>query len=491
MRFLFLLLLCAVHVQAQTVNVFGGSSTLMEGTGAGITAFLPDSTVSISGGLAQGHIVFGAKDTYDWRGYTWAAGSQQFGGSIDGAGTGLQGIGLSLAKRRPNNSRIIGAFIGTEGLGIQLPYFSGATPQHFGAAVYVQQRVGRFRLGGIAALSAGAKTSMASVMYQHANQHSNLQASFAAGLLQNNKSVNGSLAYAPINFVRINASQQNSFGIPYGSHLPLNMLTDTAGLSAGGRILTASASVTHGKANGITSNGESFGAQSAFSIFNLTANYFTSHSAEYTTHFETLGVSERLGQHLRATETLAKSGNTSLEFGGEYTSNRFSVSLDHSTAFVPFSGRGYIQVTAITASVRVHDALLTLGNVITQTGQMKWTVYGNDWTRGPLNMQANTSGTGHSFHTSSGKYVVQGVIRDAKTGKVVEGAAVQIGKQLVFSNRSGIVFTRTKKNIAVTVRVSPEDFTAQGHWQVVSAPATVTPLLEGHAEPFVITVEIF
>ena len=84
-----------------------------------------------------------------------------------------------------------------------------------------------------------------------------------------------------------------------------------------------------------------------------------------------------------------------------------------------------------------------------------------------------------------------GVVKDSKSGKTIEGAAVQIGKQLVFSNRSGMVFTRSKKIQSLEVRVSPEDFSAQGKWRVVSAPATVTPALEGHTEPFVITVEIF
>ena len=36
----------------------------MGGTGAGITAFLPDSTVSISGGIAQGRAVLRVFGTY-------------------------------------------------------------------------------------------------------------------------------------------------------------------------------------------------------------------------------------------------------------------------------------------------------------------------------------------------------------------------------------------------------------------------------------------
>jgi hypothetical protein len=66
----------------------------------------------------------------------------------------------------------------------------------------------------------------------------------------------------------------------------------------------------------------------------------------------------------------------------------------------------------------------------------------------------------------------------------VEGAAVRIGKQLAFSDISGVVFTRLRRSHAVTVVVSLGDFAAPGRWRVVRAPSLVQ-------QDFQIVVELF
>jgi len=120
---------------------------------------------------------------------------------------------------------------------------------------------------------------------------------------------------------------------------------------------------------------------------------------------------------------------------------------------------------------------------------MKWTAYGTDYQKGPLNIQSNTSG--HQFHNTGGKYVITGIVKNNRDGTVVEGAAVQIGKETVFSNASGVVFTRTKKAVAATIRVSPDDFVTPGKWRVVGSPETIQPALDGQASTFTILVEMF
>jgi len=54
----------------------------------------------------------------------------------------------------------------------------------------------------------------------------------------------------------------------------------------------------------------------------------------------------------------------------------------------------------------------------------------------------------------------------------VEGAAVRIGKVECFTDSQGKFFVRLKHNRTELLAVIFEDFTAPGHWRVVSAPAS-------------------
>jgi hypothetical protein len=87
-------------------------------------------------------------------------------------------------------------------------------------------------------------------------------------------------------------------------------------------------------------------------------------------------------------------------------------------------------------------------------------------------------------------FLIRGIVQD-KNGTIVQGAAVRVGKQLVFSNSSGVVFSRLKKGHAVTVVASPDDFAAPGQWRAVSAAQTITPVPEGSEQAFSVIVEMF
>jgi hypothetical protein len=68
------------------------------------------------------------------------------------------------------------------------------------------------------------------------------------------------------------------------------------------------------------------------------------------------------------------------------------------------------------------------------------------------------------------RYVVRGSIRD-EAGNPVEGAAVDIGGQVVFTNSSGEFFHRVGRPGRSTVVVLTGEFLLPGQWEVVSAPA--------------------
>jgi hypothetical protein len=65
---------------------------------------------------------------------------------------------------------------------------------------------------------------------------------------------------------------------------------------------------------------------------------------------------------------------------------------------------------------------------------------------------------------------VRGVVRDER-GQPVEGAALAIGGEVVFTNSAGEFFVRVRSPRRYDLSVRLEEFLFPGRWDVVSAPA--------------------
>jgi hypothetical protein len=84
-----------------------------------------------------------------------------------------------------------------------------------------------------------------------------------------------------------------------------------------------------------------------------------------------------------------------------------------------------------------------------------------------------------------GRYIVRGVVRD-EAGAPVEGAALELGGQVTFTNSSGEFFVRARRPHRYALVVKLEEFLLPGRWRVVAAPAEV----RAEAEDGAGTVEI-
>jgi len=76
------------------------------------------------------------------------------------------------------------------------------------------------------------------------------------------------------------------------------------------------------------------------------------------------------------------------------------------------------------------------------------------------------------------RYVVHGVVRD-EAGNPVEGAAVEIGTEVVFTNSAGRFFHRVGRPGRSPVSVLTGEFLLPGRWEVVSAPSEAAAGAEG------------
>lgn len=68
------------------------------------------------------------------------------------------------------------------------------------------------------------------------------------------------------------------------------------------------------------------------------------------------------------------------------------------------------------------------------------------------------------------RYVVHGSVRDID-GNPVEGAAIEIGADVVFTNSTGLFFHRLGRPGRLPLKVLTPEFLLPGQWEVVSAPA--------------------
>lgn len=95
-------------------------------------------------------------------------------------------------------------------------------------------------------------------------------------------------------------------------------------------------------------------------------------------------------------------------------------------------------------------------------------VYGSDYIQTGLQMSSGGSGATVKGHEVKGRVVDE-------RGAPVEGAAVRVGKALVFTDAAGYFMHRQRKSTASALAVDMEAFVASGEWECVSCPARATP----------------
>ena len=86
---------------------------------------------------------------------------------------------------------------------------------------------------------------------------------------------------------------------------------------------------------------------------------------------------------------------------------------------------------------------------------------------------------------SMARYVVRGSVRDEQ-GNPVEGAAVELNGEVVFTNSLGQFLLRAKHPQQYAVKVLVGEFLLPGQWEVASAAERVTAMDERRAVPLVI-----
>jgi hypothetical protein len=448
-------LLLGVPASAQVLQLSGGSSTLLGGTGGEITAFFPESTLSASAGFANGHFVFGASDTFKFHGLDVTAGDRNFGYSFDGAGLGVSTRGLFVQRNTRNTSFAV--FVGSTGIGYATPFMVAAKAQHIGAGFFLQHHFDNgLLLSSLAVIDGGKRTAVEGLSYR---SHS-LHLAGSGGLLQNQKYFSGEADYQPLRSLSFSATHNDYF---LAEHLTTNSLSGFAALGH----ITLQASVLDGQYRLLKTTGASAGASLRVGSITVRSNFYESnhrillvHMAQEHFHRWTLsGIVNQL------------QGQTSYAFGGGYQGNKISASIDHSVLFFPISGKGFQQTTTVQVSLRIHDTALNFQTNVDPMMRVQYTTYASSYVQGPLSGAAMNS---HS-HSTGGKFVIAGAVVD-EHGQPVEGVAIQLqGGAVVYSDSQGRFFARVKHDKPVGLVVLLQEFAAPGRWAVTSCPVEAAP----------------
>jgi protocatechuate 3,4-dioxygenase beta subunit len=161
--------------------------------------------------------------------------------------------------------------------------------------------------------------------------------------------------------------------------------------------------------------------------------------------------------------------------GGSFNSNTISASVVWSEEFQPqLVGRNPF-VTVLTASLTVHikNAQMAIATITNPGEKTQYTITGGSYLYGPY--ESKTTG---GFHHKTGKFTVKGIVVDEE-GNAIAGAAVKVGKDVVWTNAQGQFQLSQKKAATLDVAVDLEEFTALGDWSIVDAPKTVTAATTG------------
>ena len=423
------LLLFLTPAFGQSLHFAGGSSTLLNAAGGGGTVYLPNNEIYIGGGRGVSF-----SDKLNYRGFDLIAGDSSFNYGVDGAGISIFNRGVKVERK--SDKETIGAFAGLTGFSYQVPFFSSMyEARHPGIGFYYKRKVSKWRFQSLDLFSR-QKTAIQSAAYDG----SKISFSLNGGIVENLFQSGANFTFHP----------DRTFSASAAHISQKNFDSDSAFINWQRNWFQAHASFIRDTFAGKQSSGEAFGAGGHWKWFQARSDFYRSGA-----HNQIVNTLTETSAHWMLTEAINNANQ--FQFGGGYHSNRVSLSFNHSIAFLP--GRGFQQVIQVGIQFKVHDT--GLNAVAYKLDRFRYTAYGDQWLQGPVQVE-----NGHRMHKGIGKYAQTGkVIRP--NGLPVEGAAVLVGTQIVYTDQNGSWTYRSKRKDALPVRIALDQFLCPGTWTLI------------------------
>jgi hypothetical protein len=162
-------------------------------------------------------------------------------------------------------------------------------------------------------------------------------------------------------------------------------------------------------------------------------------------------------------------GNTTFLFGGSYTTNRFSASVDYQTLYMPFLANPLVTGIGVTLNLKLWGSFQVNGQTFrSPDGKLRYTASASTLLTSNLR-----PADGYGKQPRMGSYVIRGHVRD-EGGAPIEGAAIRIGNEMAYSNAAGEFLLRLSKPQHLPLTVLGQEFLTPLNFMVVSAPPAVT-----------------
>lgn len=179
-------------------------------------------------------------------------------------------------------------------------------------------------------------------------------------------------------------------------------------------------------------------------------------------------------------------GRASVNFGGTVSTGMSSLSLDYQVAHSPYlTANPFVQTIGLNARLQLGSYALTLGSFVTPDGKVHYSAQGSTFFYRGLN---GTSTPSAAASVRVARFMVKGRVV-GEDGTPVEGAALEVGGELVYTDSKGNFFHRRPTRHPLSIRVVPDEFLSPGTYAVVDAPQTATPDRDGRSKPITVVVK--
>ncbi|WP_348265265.1 hypothetical protein P8935_12125 [Telmatobacter sp. DSM 110680] len=508
---LVLTMLLAGRANSQVFRVQGGTSTMLNAQGGSVEFKAPKYDGSVNLGYFEGHLRFGAENRYQFQSFTLLTGDETvpfilptdvfdashyfsvrgigvthkdsivkyyaFGGTTSTwLGTGLfnaatsdDPVGMLFYERKINDhfkffSRNIVSRQQTflQGLEYQpnrsvkasLTAGMGSNQRYFAASLDAETQKLIFRTSYVLTGNSFQRISLASPLSSEVNK-GNVQ-----------------MLYKPLEFVALTAGHQNLLEpITLGGAMQQASVNQLSADFHAEKFYFGSG-LFSSSSSGLSTQGTNLYVGRRFGrLLEVNENWFQSKSqGQPSSRILSGTIRENFSSRMSLLQLISRTnGQTTFAFGGDLTSNRLMLQADYQNIYLPFRpDHPFQQALALNASVRVVGPMqITAASNVDPTGHLRYTFGMSTYV---YRMSGMTSAHSESF--SIAKFLVQGLVKDDH-GNPVEGAALHIGKEVVYSDSTGAFLVRMGKHGPFPLSVVPDEFIINGVFETVSAPTSV------------------
>lgn len=512
--------------QAQVFRIGAGSSSLLNAQGGSLEVQGPNYKSQLGVGLLNGKLRFGALARTKYLGYTWTLGddSIRFELPTDTFDNNYYFLGRGLSVTgKWRNTRFL-AFAGATSNSFGTPFFRAAQMDQTAAVLFLDHPISErltlfsrnilsrrqtsiqglefkarpwlktsFSAGSGAgqpylAVSADAERDWFSVKAAYIDAGDRFRRVLVETPIHTEvDGANLQVTLRPRHNLTLAGGHQNLLQPPgpnsAGLRATVNNLQGSAnwsGFRFGGGVYQSS--VLH------SSNVGTFvwGGRRLTDRVDASVNYYRSQSQQgLASSSLSATVREVISPRLELLQLVTNSnGQTSVSFGGHFTSNRFSVGVDYQTLYVPFRDRPFTQALSVSIRFRPFGTVdLNAQTYVTPEGKLRYTAFGNSSMYRYGGLQVGDRPMAFSL----AKYLIRGRVEDEQ-GAAISGAALQVDREVAFTDTKGEFFVRVKKQREYPVRVLLDQFLMPGYFAVVNSPATAAARPEEEAVPFTIVL---